>query len=79
MNSPKQKPILALHQEKFRNILKHHPDHLYVFTDGSKASSAFINKIILKKALLMESSIFIAETCTIDLVLNIASELKEQT
>ena len=35
MNSPKQKPI-STYQVKFRIILEHHPDHQYVFTDGSK-------------------------------------------
>ena len=44
----------STYQEKFHNILRHHPDHLYVFTDGSKdnnktACSAVLNKTIFKK------------------------------
>ena len=54
------------YQEKFHNILQHYPDHLYVFTDGSKdnakaACAAVLNKTVPKKALPMESSIFTAE------------------
>ena len=33
---PKSKTYPSTYQEKFHNILQHHPDHLYVFTDGSK-------------------------------------------
>ena len=64
------------YQEKFYNILQHHPDHLYVFTDESKdngwaACAAVLNKTVLKKALPRESSIFTAEARAIDLALNI--------
>ena len=57
-------------------ILQHHPDHLYVFTYGSKDNNktmyaAVWNKKILKKALPMESSMFTAEAHAIDLALNI--------
>ena len=50
--------------------------NLHVFIDGSKdhsrtACAAVLNKIIHKKSLPMESSIFTAEVCAIDLVLNI--------
>ena len=61
------------YQEKFYNILQHHHDHLYVFTDGSKdngqaACAAILNKTVLKKALPVESSIFTAEARAVDLV-----------
>ena len=44
----------STYQEKFYNILQHHPDHLYVFTDGSKdngraACTAVLNKTVLKE------------------------------
>ena len=73
----------STYQEKFHNILLHHPDHLYVFTDGSKdnnktACAAVLNKTVLKKALPMESSIFTAEACAIDLALNIISKSKHK-
>ena len=72
----KTKTHPSTYQEKFHNILQHHPDHLYVFTDGSKdnnktACTAVLNKTVLKKALPMESSIFTAEARAIDLALNI--------
>ena len=68
----KTKTHPSTYQEKFHNILQHHLDHLYVFEDGSKdnnktACAAVLNETILKKALPMESSIFIAEACAIDL------------
>ena len=64
--------------EKFHTILLYHPDHQYIFTDGAKdsnktACAAVLNKTILKKALLMKTSIFNAEVCTIDFALNIIS------
>ena len=73
----------STYQEKFHNILQHHPDHLSVFTDGSKdngraAYAVVLNKTILKKALPMESSIFTAEACAIDLALNIISKSKHK-
>ena len=79
MNSPKQKPIPALLLKNC--IISDHPEHLHVFTDGSKdpsktACAAVLNKIIHKKALPMESSIFIAGVCAIDLALNIISSDK---
>ena len=69
--------------EKFYNILQHHPDHLYVLTDGSKdngkaACAAVLNKTVLKKALPRESSIFTAEAHAIDLALNIISMSKHK-
>ena len=72
----KTKTHPSTYQEKFYNILQHHPDHLYVFTDGSKdngriACAAVLNKIVLKKCLPRESSIFTAEAHAIDLALNI--------
>ena len=79
MNIPKLKPT----REKFYNILQHHPDHLYVFTDGSKDNgravyAAVLNKTVLKKALPRESSIFTAEARAIDLALNIISKNKHK-
>ena len=75
---PKTKTHPCTYIEKFHHILSHYPEHLHVFTDGSKdhsrtACAAVLNKIIRKKALPMESSIFTAEVCAIDLALNIIS------
>ena len=83
MNIPKLKPLPSTYQEKFLNILQHHPDHLYVFMDGSKdngraACAAVLNKTVLKKALPRESSIFTAEARAIDLALNIISKSKHK-
>ena len=69
----------STYQEKFHNILQHHRDLLYVFTDGSKdnnktACAAVLNKTILKKVLPTESSIFTTEARAIDLALNIISK-----
>ena len=79
----KTKTHPSTYQEKFNNILQHHPNHLYVFMDGSKdnnkaACAAVLNKTILKKALLMESSIFTAEASAIDLALNIILKSKHK-
>ena len=79
----KAKKHPSTYQEKFRNILQHHPDHLYVLTDGSKDNNktvcaAVLNKTILKKALPMESSIFTAEARAIVLVLKIISKSKHK-
>ena len=73
----------STYQEKFNNILQHHPNHLYVFMDGSKynnkaACAAVLNKTILRKALPMESSIFTAEARAIDLALNIILNIKHK-
>ena len=73
----------STYQEKFHNILQHHPNHLHVFTDGSKcnnktACAAVLNKTILKKALPMENFIFIAEARAIDLAFNIISKSKQK-
>ncbi len=64
------------YQEKHQNILQQHPYYLCIYTDGSKdnnktACAAVLNKIIKTKALPMESSIFTAEACAIDLALYI--------
>ena len=66
------------YQEKHQNILQQHPDYLCIYTDGSKDNNktecaAVLNKIIKTKTLPMESSIFTAETCAIDLTLDIIS------
>ena len=68
----KTKTHPSIYLEKFRTILLHHPDHRYLFTDGSKdndktACATVLNKTIHKKALPMKSSIFTAEVCAIDL------------
>ena len=73
----------STYQEKFYNILQHHPDHLDVFTHGSKdngrvACVSVFNKTVLKKALPRESSIFTTETHAIDLALNIISKSKHK-
>ena len=73
----------STYQEKCHNILQHHPDHLYVFTDGSKdnhktACAAVLDKTVLKKALPMESSIFTTEASEIDRGLNIISKSKQK-
>ena len=74
----KTKTHPSTYLEKFHTILLHHPDHQYIFMDGSKdnnktACAAVFNKAIHKKALPMKSSIFPAEVCAIDLALNIFS------
>ena len=79
----KTKTHPSTYQEKFYNILQHHPNHLYVFMDGSKDNgravcAAVLNKIVLKKALPRESSIFTAEAHAIDLALNIISKSKSK-
>ena len=89
----KPEVILKLNElPKIKNLSQHlyrkkssysidYPEHLHVFTDGSKdhsttACAAVRNEIIHKKALLMESSIFTAEICAIDLALNLISKSK---
>ena len=79
----KTKTHPSTYQEKFHNILQHHPDHLNIFTDGSKdnnktACAAVLNKTVLKKALPMESSIFTAEARAINRALNIISKCKHK-
>ena len=73
---PKTKPHPSTYSEKSHHILMDYPEHLHVFMDGSKdhtrtACVAVLNETIYKKALPMESSIFTAEVCVIDLALNI--------
>ena len=73
---PKTKPHPCTYIEKFNHIVSDFPEYLHVFIKGSKdhsrtACAAVLDKIIRKKALPMESSIFTAEVCAIDLVLNI--------
>ena len=71
------------YQEKHQNILQQYPDYLCIYTDGSKdhnktACAAVLNKIIKTKALPMDSSIFTAEACAIDLALDIISKEKQK-
>ena len=80
---PKTKTHPVTYQGKFRNILQHHLDQLYVFTDDSKdndktACAAALNKAIIKKALPTENSIFTVETRAIDIVLDIISKNKHK-
>ena len=56
------------YQEKHQNIPQQHPDYLCIYTDGSKDYN--------KTALPMDSSIFTAEACAIDLALDIISKEK---
>ena len=79
MNSPKQNPISVL----IHNILEHHPDHLYVFTDDSKDNdktvcAAVLNKTIMEKALPTKSFIFTAEARAVDVALDIISKSKHK-
>ena len=79
----KTKTHPSTYQEKFYNILQHHPDYLYVFTDGSKDNgratcAAVLNKTVLKKAPPKESAIFTAEAHAIDLALNTISKNKHK-
>ena len=79
----KTKTYPSTYQEKLNNILQQNPNYLYIFTDGSKdnnktACTAVLNKIIHKKALPIESSIFTAEACAIDLALDIISKEKQR-
>ena len=58
---PKTKTHPSTYQEKFHSVLQHHPNHLYVFMNGSKdndktACAVILNKTIIKKSLPMESS-----------------------
>ena len=82
---PKTKTYLITYQDKFPNILQHHRDHIYGFTNGSednekkkKACAAVLNKIIIKKSLRTENSIFTAEACATDLALDIISKSKHK-
>ena len=80
---PKTKTHPITYQEKFYNILQHHPDHLYVFMDGSKDNNkttctAVLNKTIIKKALSKECSILTVEACARDLALDIILKSKHK-
>ena len=77
----KTKPHPITYQEKFQNILQHHPNHRYVFMNSSKdndktACTTILNKIIIKKTFPTESSIFTAEARAIDLNLDIILKSK---
>ena len=72
----KTKTHPSTYQEKFYNILQHHPDHLYVFTDRSKdngraACAAVLNKTVLRAFPWKSFLIFTVEALAIDLALNI--------
>ena len=80
---PKTRTHHSTYQEKFHNILQHHPNYQYIFTDGYKdndktACAAVLNKTIIKKAPLTKSSIFTAEIRSIDLNLDIISKNKHK-
>ena len=79
----KTKTHPSTYQEKFHNILQHHPNHLYIFMDDSKdndkmACAAVLDKTIIKKAVPMESSIFTAEARAIDLAFDIILKSKHK-
>ena len=79
---PKTKTHPSTYPEKFRSILKHHPDHLYVFMDDSTeidktACAAVLNKTI-KKALPTESAITTAVARAKDLALDFISKSKQE-
>ena len=84
LNQPhKTKTHPFTYQEKHQNILQQYPNYLCIYTDGSKdhnktARAAVLNKIIKTKALPMDSSIFTAEACAIDLALDIISKEKHK-
>ena len=50
---PKTKTHPNTYLDKFYTILEHHPNHLYIFTDGSKDNhkTAILNKKIIRKTL----------------------------
>ena len=68
----------STYQEKFHTILLYHPNHLYIFTDGSKDNNKTACAAIINKNNSQESSIFTAEAHAIDLALNIISKSKHK-
>ena len=79
--TPKTKTHPSIYQEKFHII--HHPDHLHVFTDGSKdnektACATVLNKTIIKNAHPIKSSIFTAEARAIDIAPDTISKNKHK-
>ena len=75
---PKTKTHPNTYLEKFHTILLYHPDHQYIFVDGSKDSNNRVCATVRKKAFPMKRFIFTAEICAIDLALNIISKNKQQ-
>ena len=79
----KTKTHSSTYQEKFHNILQHHSDHLYIFTDGSKennktACAAVLNKTILRAFHWKSFLIFTAEARARDVDLNIILKSKHK-
>ena len=77
---PQTKTHPDTYQEKFHNVRQNHPNHLYVFTVGSKNNNktvctAVLNNTIIKKALPTKST---AEVRAIDLALDIISKSKHK-
>ena len=75
---PKNKTHPLTYQEKLNNIQERYPNHLQIFTDGSKSNNetrcgAVLHKKTFKKRLPKEASIFSAEICAVNLALKLVS------
>ena len=76
---PKTKIYPCTYQEKFHNILQHHPHHLNDFMDDSKDNDKTVCAAVIKKVLPTENSILTEEARAIDLALDIISKSKHIT
>ena len=81
---PKKKTHPLTYQEKPNNIQERYPNHLHIFTDGSKSHNrtrfgAVLHTKTLKKCLPKVASIFSAEICAINLVLKLVSTSNKET
>ena len=75
---PKNKTHPLTYQEKLNSIQERYPNHLHIFTDGSKSNNgtrcgAVLHKKTLKKCLPKWASIFSAEIYAINLALKLVS------
>ena len=75
---PKNKTHPLTYQEKLNNILERYPNHLHIFTEGSKSNNGIgcgtvLHKKTLKKSFSKEASIFSAEIWAIDFALKLVS------
>ena len=80
---PKNKTHPLTYQEKLNNIQERYPNHLHVFTDGSKSNNGtrcgeLLHKKTLKKCFPKEVSIFSAKICAINLALKLFSISKKE-
>ena len=78
---PKTKTNPTIYQEEITIIKNNHPDHLYIYTDGSKNKSkvgcaAILNNTKQSKRLTNKASIYSAEITAIDLALDIITANK---